>query len=144
MNGLVAVQVYYDDILVTIRSNQEHNANLDAVMHRLKQFGLRLNKQKYKFMLTSVQYLGNIDESDVRPVPSKVESIVNTETPKDEKMSRSYLGMLGFYRKFIPKYSEVMKPLTNLLRMILHPIGVVLKLSRHLTSLSSCCQLATF
>ena len=117
LNGLAGVQVYCDDILVTGRSDQEHNANLDAVMHRLKQFGLRLNKQKCKFMPTSAQYLGHIiDESGVRPVPSNVESIVNTETPKNEKMLRSYLGMLGFYIKFIPKFSEVVKPLTYLLK----------------------------
>lgn len=117
LNGLPGVQVYYDDILVTGISEQEHSANLDAVMHRLKQFGLRLNKRKCKFMLTSVQYLGHIiDEVGVRPVPSKVESIVDTEAPKDEKKLRSYLGMLGFYRKFIPKFSEVVKPLTNLLK----------------------------
>ena len=114
--GLDRVQVYYDDILVAGRTEEEHLHILDQVMTRLEEFGLRLKENKCHFFRDSVEYLGMvIDENGVRPIPGKVEAVLNTPKPTDVSKLRSYLSMLSYYRRYLPNLATEIAPVTDML-----------------------------
>jgi hypothetical protein len=116
LQGLPGVSVYLDDILVTGRTTEEHLQNLEAVLCRLKEAGLHLNKAKCMFMRPSIDYLGHvIDEKGRHPTAEKVQAIKEAPTPKDVTQLRSFLGILTYYGKFLPNLSSNLKPLYNLL-----------------------------
>lgn len=111
------VFVYLDDIIVVSDTFEEHLIRLREVAARLKTANLSINVQKSKFCVTEVPYLGYILSQDgLRPNPERVEAIVNFERPSSLKALRRFLGMCNYYRKFIPGYSEIALPLTNLLK----------------------------
>ena len=117
LQGLPGVQVYLDDILVTGRTPEEHLANLDQVLTRLEDRNLTLKKEKCQFVQESVQFLGHvIDAKGVHAVEEKVEQIENLPSPTDVSQLRSYLGMLNYYRKYIPNLAHEIAPLTELLK----------------------------
>ncbi|XP_072178233.1 uncharacterized protein [Diadema setosum] len=117
LQGLPGVQVYLDDILVTGSSQEEHMRNLDAVLTRLEQRGLKLKKEKCEFECNSVEFLGHrIDAQGVHTVEEKVKQIVNLPRPTDVSQLRSYLGLLNYYRKYVPNLAHVIAPLTDLLK----------------------------
>uniref|UniRef100_A0A7E4VZN6 RNA-directed DNA polymerase n=1 Tax=Panagrellus redivivus TaxID=6233 RepID=A0A7E4VZN6_PANRE len=114
--GIDSVMVYLDDILVTGRSDEEHLHHVDQVLERLKTAGLKLRLDKCEFFMPEIQYLGHIvDASGVRPVPDKVKATVMMPEPKNLKELQSFIGMVGYYGKFIPKLSTLCAPL-NMLR----------------------------
>ena len=116
LQGLAGVQVYLDDILVTGHSEQEHLENLERVLTRLEGYGLKLKNSKCEFMRTSVEYLGHvIDKEGVHKATSKVDQILDMPIPRDVTSLRSFLGMLNYYRRFIPNLAAAITPLTALL-----------------------------
>ncbi|PAA75827.1 hypothetical protein BOX15_Mlig026022g1 [Macrostomum lignano] len=116
LGDLDAVQVFVDDILVTGSTLQQHKRNLALVLRRLKDAGLRLNKEKCKFFEDSVEYLGHrIDASGLKPLPDRVAAVQDAPAPKDVSQLRSFLGMLAQYCKFLPNLSTVLAPLHQLL-----------------------------
>ena len=111
------VSCYLDDILISGSSPEEHDRRLRNVLNCLQSAGLRLKLDKCQFGLKEVQYLGfRIDGEGIHPSESKVEAIVKAPEPKDVSQLRAYLGLLNFYRKFIPKASTLLEPLNKLLR----------------------------
>lgn len=117
LQGLPGVQVYLDDILVTGRTPEEHLANLDRVLARLEDRNLTLKKEKCQFAQESVQFLGHvIDAQGVHAVEEKVRQIENLPRPTDVSQLRSYLGLLNYYRKYIPNLAHEIAPLTELLK----------------------------
>lgn len=117
LQGLPGVQVYLDDILVTGRTPKEHNENLNRVLNRLEQRNLTLRKEKCKFAQESVQFLGHmIDAKGVHTVEEKVQKIENIPRPEDVSQLRSYLGLLNYYRKYVPNLAHEIAPLTDLLK----------------------------
>ncbi|XP_061745073.1 uncharacterized protein K02A2.6-like [Nerophis ophidion] len=113
LHGLPGVQCYLDDILCTGSTDQEHLDNLDAALQRLKEYGLRVRKDKCEFFQLSVEYLGHvIDARGLHTAPSKVRAIV--DAPPPESVS-SFLGLLNYYGRFIPNLSSMLKPLHDLL-----------------------------
>ena len=116
LQGLPGVVVYIDDILVTGKTDEEHLENLTQVFSRLLEHGLRLKKSKCLLMCPSVEYLGYVvDAHGLHPVPSKVVAITKAPTPTSVKEVRSFLGLVGYYRKFIPNMSTIAQPLNQLL-----------------------------
>ena len=108
--------MYLDDILVTGRSQEEHLRNLDAVLKRLEERGLKLKREKCEFVRDSVQFLGHrIDAQGVHKLNEKVEQIENIARPTNISELRSYLGMLNYYRKYTPNLAHEIEPLTKLL-----------------------------
>ena len=109
--------MYIDDILVTGRTEEEHLKNLEGVFGRLLQYGLRLKKEKCQFMRPSVAYLGYVIDADrLHPIPKKVEAIAQAPRPTNVKELRSFLGLVGYYRKFISNMSTLTQPLNQLLQ----------------------------
>lgn len=108
--------VYLDDIICFSSDDlDEHIGKLKLIFERLRDANLTLNPDKCKFMMTETKYLGHIVSKDgVKPDPEKISAIVEYPVPRDVTQIRSFLGLLNFYRRFIPNFAEIAQPLTNL------------------------------
>ena len=112
------VIVYLDDILIYAKNRQEHDKLLEEVLKRLQQHDLRAQIDKCDFLQTEMEYLGHRVSSDgVRPEPKLTQAVREWPRPQNIKEVRSFLGTCGFYRRFIPKFSELAARLTDLLRL---------------------------
>ena len=117
LQGIPQVCVYLDDILVTGKSTEEHLKNLDEVLSRLKNAGMRLKKSKCAFLLLQVEYLGHqISEKGLQPTAQKLKAIVEAPAPNNVSQLKSFLGMINYYSKFLPNLSTQLAPLYSLLQ----------------------------
>lgn len=108
--------VYIDDIIVFSPTWSEHLSQLDKLFTQLCKADLVVNLDKCEFVKHKVQYLGFVvGQGQVSPPTAKVDAIVHFPTPQRRKDVQRYLGMVGYYRRFINNFSEVTTPLTNLL-----------------------------
>lgn len=108
---------YMDDIIIFSTSLQEHMQNLRKVFERLQQANLKIQLDKSEFLHREIAFLGHIITTDgVKPNPDKIKAIQNFPIPKTEKQIKSFLGLLGYYRKFIKDFANITKPLTACLR----------------------------
>lgn len=111
------VLVFFDDILVYNRGWAEHLEHLQVVLEVLREQQLFANKEKCNFGQRSIDYLGHvISQQGVMVDPSKVQSIMEWPIPKNVKGVRGFLGITGYYRKFIKDYGKIARPLTELTR----------------------------
>lgn len=109
------VVVYLDDILIFSKTDDDHARHVELVLHRLAQADLRLKRKKCVFGVDSVAYLGHVVSKDgVSMDPSKVEAILDWPKPKNVTELRSFLGLIGYYRKFLVNFGEVSAPLVEL------------------------------
>ena len=110
---------YLDDVIVFSKSFEEHVQHLQIVLNRLSSHGVKLKSSKCKFFKREVCYLGHIvSETGYKPDLHNVEAITSLrEKPlKTIGELRKLLGLLGYYRKYIPGFAKIAKPLTDLLR----------------------------
>jgi hypothetical protein len=106
---------YIDDTAVYSKSWSEHLIHLDGVLTAFSEVGMTLRLSKCKFAKNKVKFIGHEIGSGTRSViQSKVEAIKIIPEPHNKKLLRSFLGMCAFYRNYIPKYSELALPLTEL------------------------------
>ncbi|KAL6457444.1 hypothetical protein MHYP_G00344070 [Metynnis hypsauchen] len=116
LQGLPNVHCYLDDILITGQNRVQHLKNLDAVLGRLEEFGLRVEKEKCEFFKDSLEYLGHaIDAHGLHKSPEKVRAIVEAPAPTDVSQLCSFLGLINYYSRFIPNLSSILSPLNALL-----------------------------
>ncbi|KAL1199502.1 putative mitochondrial protein [Cardamine amara subsp. amara] len=112
-----SVLVFFDDILVYSPSWDSHLRHLQRVLEILHSHQFKANKKKCSFGQISVEYLGHIvSHTGVAMDPTKISSVLQWPTPKSLKAVRGFLGLTGYYRRFIQNYSLIARPLTNLLR----------------------------
>ena len=117
LQGIPQVCVYIDDILVTGKSTEEHLKNLEEVLSRLRNAGMRLKKSKCAFLLPQVKYLGHqISEKGLQPTTQKLRAIVEAPAPHNVSQLKSFLGMINYYSKFLPNLSTQLAPLYSLLQ----------------------------
>ena len=117
LQGLPGVCIYLDDILVTGTSDEEHLHNLSRVLQRLETAGMKLKKEKCAFLLPRVDYLGHgITSNGLEPAASKVAAIVDAPAPRNLTELRSLLGLVNYYRKFLPDVATILAPLHRLLQ----------------------------
>ena len=117
LQGIPQVAVYLDDILITGSTEQEHLATLAAVLSRLDKAGLKVKREKCEFMKTAVTYLGHrTDASGLHPLEDKVDAIRNAPEQTSVPQLKSYLGLLTYYSKFLPRMSSTLYPLYRLFR----------------------------
>ena len=108
---------YLDDIIVFSRSEEEHLQYLEDIFKRLRHFDLKMKRKKSSFFKKHIQYLGHlVSEQGFEPLPEKLEAIRNMPHPKTPKEVKQFLGLIGYYRKFIPRFSDLSRPLTRLTR----------------------------
>jgi transposase InsO family protein len=111
------VLVFFDDILVYSASFEEHLQHLRAVFQLLQQDKWQVKLSKCSFAKQSISYLGHvISAAGVATDPSKVEAVLLWPTPTNVKELRSFLGLSGYYRRFVQHYAVIARPLTNLLK----------------------------
>ena len=109
--------MYLDDVLVLGKTLQEHLENLEAVLNRLCAAGLRLKPEKCNLARDEVEYLGyRVSAEGISTDPKKVLAVQNFPVPKDVRELCSFLGLLSYYRRFIPSFSVVASPLFTLTR----------------------------
>ena len=117
LNGIPHVGVLLDNVLITGITKEEHLTNLEEVLKRLSDAGLRLKVSKCQFMKPSLDCLGHhIDKDGFHPVAAKVNAIKDAPAPTNVTELKSFLGMINFYGKFLPNLSSTLEPLHKLLR----------------------------
>ncbi|XP_049276050.1 uncharacterized protein K02A2.6-like [Rhipicephalus sanguineus] len=115
LQGLPGVQAYLDDVLIA-DANDKPTANLQAVLQRFREYGVKLRSDKCRIGEESVTYLGHrIDAAGLHPSEKNIEAIKLAPTPRNVTELRSFLGMLTFYNKFLPNLSTLLSPLYLLL-----------------------------
>jgi hypothetical protein len=111
------VVVFIDDILIYSKNDKEHAKHLRIVLQRFRDHKLYAKFSKCEFWLNSVQYLGHtISKDGISIDPSKVQEVMDWKPPKSVHQIRSFLGLAGYYRRFIPDFSRIAKPMTELLK----------------------------
>jgi hypothetical protein len=108
---------FLDDILIFSDSWQEHKCAIAEVLQRIKDAGLTLNLNKSVFAVAELDYLGHrIGRGKIQPLEKKISALLQYDRPKNRKQLQSYLGLAGYYRKFLPNFSHTTAVLSNLLR----------------------------
>ena len=120
LDGLGAfVSAYMDDVIIFSCTWNDHLHHITSVLDRIHKAGLTVKKRKCQFAMAECGYLGHtVGSGRVRPDELKIRAIGQFCTPRTKKQVRSFLGMAGYYRKFIPQYTSVMAPLTDLTRKV--------------------------
>jgi hypothetical protein len=111
------VVVLIDDILIYSKDDKEHEQHLRLIMEKLREHKLYAKFSKCEFWLSKVGFLGHIVSVEgVAVDPSKVASVTKWESPKNAGDIRSFLGLAGYYQRFIENFSKIAKPMTELLK----------------------------
>lgn len=119
LTGMIGLKafVYLDDIIVYATSISDHTKKLTEVFSRIRKFNLKLQPTKCEFMRKEVTFLGHvITDQGVKPDPRKTKCVLEFPVPTNVKQVKSFLGLSGYYRRFVPNYGQISKPLTSLLK----------------------------
>ena len=104
-----------DDILLGGRNIEEHNKTLEQVLQRAADFGITFNVAKCQFGVDELEFYGyKFTKDGLKPTPEKVRAVKESEPPESKEAVRSFLGMIGYLAKFIPRYSSLTAPLREL------------------------------
>lgn len=111
------VLVFFDDILIYSQSLEQHLEHLATVFTVMRRHTLYAKQSKCSFGISQVEYLGHVISAEgVKTDSSKIKAIEEWPIPATAKQLRSFLGLSGYYRKFIRSYAMISRPLTDLLR----------------------------
>ena len=110
------VVVYLDDTNIFSRTFDDHIKHLREVFTRIRKAGLKLNIEKCNFWMNKLPFLGHIiTEKGISPDPDKIIAVQNIQPPTTVTLLRSFLGLAGYYRRFIKNFSAIAQPLNQLL-----------------------------
>ena len=108
---------YLDDIIIFSRTEEEHLEHLEKIFQKLREYGLKMKREKCDFFKKHLQYLGHVIlEEGFKPLPEKIKSIKNMPPQKTANEVKQFLGLAGYYCKFVPRFADLSRPLTNLTR----------------------------
>ncbi|KAJ0431726.1 putative nucleotidyltransferase, Ribonuclease H [Helianthus annuus] len=109
------VIVFIDDILIYSKNQADHEKHLRCILELLQREKLYAKYSKCEFWLREVQFLGHVvSERGIQVDPAKVEAVMNWQEPKTPTEIRSFLGLAGYYRRFMENFSRIAAPLTSL------------------------------
>ena len=110
--------VYLDDILVASSSIEEHRHHLRTLIGRLADYGLVVNPHKCVLGQSSLEFLGHrVTSAGIQPLQSRVQAISDFQRPRSSKALQEFLGMLNFYRRFVPHAAKILSPLYELVNV---------------------------
>ncbi|MCG8430404.1 MAG: reverse transcriptase, partial [Candidatus Omnitrophica bacterium] len=110
-------EAYLDDIIIFSNTPEEHLKHLEDIFQELETAGLKLKREKCDFFKQEIHYLGHIiSVNGVKPLPDKLKAIQEMPAPTNPKEIRQFLGLAGYYRKFVPRFADLSRPLTKLTR----------------------------
>ena len=117
INGIPGVKNLLDDIVICGTTQAEHDERLKRVLQSLAEHDVIINTEKSSFSVDAVDFVGHrVTPQGVSPLQSHVEAISKLDTPTNLKELRRFLGAAGFYRKFVPQFSDLVEPLNEVLR----------------------------
>ena len=109
------MMVYLDDIIIFSRNQHEHLKHIQIIFQKLIDAGLKLKESKCDFFKKEIHYLGHLISSEgIHPLLEKLDTIRNMPRPKTPKEIKQFLGLCGYYRKFVPRFSDIAWPLSKL------------------------------
>lgn len=122
LRGLPFCYGYVDDLLIASSSPEEHLQHLRLVLERLDEHGLLINMSKSIFGVPELDFLGHhVDATGIRPLEEKVQVIRDFPRPTTQRKLREFIGLINFYRRFIPSCATTIKPLHSLLQHTKRP-----------------------
>jgi hypothetical protein len=111
------VVIFIDDILIYSKNEEEHAQHIRVILTRLREHKLYAKFSKCEFWLDRVKFLGHVMTPEgVSVDPSKVEDVLSWKSPTSVLQIRQFLGLAGYYRRFIPDFSKIAHPMTKLLQ----------------------------
>ena len=109
------VMAYLDDIIIFSRNEHEHLKHIKIIFQKLIAADLKLKESKCDFFKKEIHYLGHLISSEgIHPLLEKLDTIRNMPRPKTPKEIKQFLGLCGYYRKFVPRFSDIARPLSKL------------------------------
>jgi hypothetical protein len=117
--GLInqSVVVYLDDVTIFSKNKKDHLSHLRVVLERCRKYGISLNPKKSVFVVEQGKLLGFIVSKDGMIIdPERTQAISKLSPPSSKKSMQSFLGKINFVRRFVPSFSEMVRPLQNLIK----------------------------
>ena len=116
LEGLTYAMTYLNCIIIFSKNEVEHSEHLEEVFRQLRQAGLKMKRSKCDFFKSEIHYLRHLISADgISPLPDKLDTIKNMPIQKDVKEIKQFLGLTGYYRKFVPRFADISRPLTQLM-----------------------------
>ena len=110
LHGLDFTYAYIDDLLIASENEQQHEYHLRLLFDRLREYGVVINPSKCEFKVTSLDFLGHhIDCHGIKPLEKKVKLIQDFPVPNSLRKLREFLGLINFYRRFIPHCADILQ-----------------------------------
>ena len=117
LKGLKFVMTYLDDIIIFGENKSQHLEHLQTVFSCLREARLKMKRSKCDFFKSEIHYLGHlISPEEISPLPNKLDCIQHMPAPKNVKEIKQFLGLTGYYRKFVPRFADISRPLTTLIK----------------------------
>ena len=99
---------YLDDIIIFSKTEEEHLQHLEEIFVRLRKFRLKMKREKCHFFKKHIQYLGHlVSERGFEPLAEKLESILKMPALRTAKEMKQFLGLIGYYQKFVPRFADI-------------------------------------
>lgn len=109
--------VYMDDVVIFSKSLQDHLLHIRTIFQKFREINLKIQLDKSEFLCKEVAFLGHlITPEGIKPNPSKIEAVQKFPIPKTIKEIKSFLGLVGYYRRFISNFAKITSPMTKCLK----------------------------
>ena len=113
LKGLKFAMTYLDDIIIFSENELQHLEHLETVFSQLREAGLKMKHSKCDFFKSEIHYLGHlISPEGISPLPNKLDCIKHIPAPKNTKEIKQFLDLTGYYRKFVPRFADISRPMT--------------------------------
>ena len=115
LHGLDFAMTYLDDIIIFSKNELQHLEHLETVFSHLREAGLKMKCSKCDFFKKEIHYQGHlISIEGISPLPNKLDCIQHMPVPKNAKEIKQFLGLTDYYRKFVPRFADISRPMTTL------------------------------
>ena len=115
LKGLKFAMTYLGDIIIFSENESQHLEHLETVFSHLREAGLKMKWSKCDFFKSKTHYLGHLISSEgISPLPNKLDCVQHMPVLKNVKEIKQFLGLTGYYRKFVPRFADISRPLTTL------------------------------